>query len=560
MTTPLPYWQETLRSNHRELARGFDHVDELHFDALVSVLLVGIGHDLHSGLAGLRYIGPIRSLHPHRDLESRTPDTGLWADGSAAWTHLAGSPGLGVIDDVSAWLAQEDRLDTGYALRARSILKIVEGEAQLISAMREYRQLRERFGNAEGAVDLNRWVRRQAENVVGSVASAIHVVTENCRRIRGQFAEVAGGDRADYFDVEVQEAMQGGELVDRYIQYLCHLSSVDTIEARINSPVDDEIDTSATWVPEDHRRLAEIITRMEERNKHRDEIRQFKAEDDDVAARLVECEQELAEFRGRVQCAEEAGAEEIVDKLRELRAGLEEQKALLEKMRAIRRKQLDIFSRSDNAEWIGERINVSGIDDLGARVGRAREDYRRVADLIIKMERRAFTSAEVDELAAAVGAGVSQQELQLVAKATELPVRTSDIGVGVSQILPIVVAALDPNRPGITAVEQPELHVHPRMQVELGDLFAQRLDQGGVFLIETHSEHLMLRLLRRIEETHSGELPEGKPPLKPDQVSVVFVEQVNGEVKATPLRIDETGEFKDRWPHGFFEERDAELF
>ena len=70
----------------------------------------------------------------------------------------------------------------------------------------------------------------------------------------------------------------------------------------------------------------------------------------------------------------------------------------------------------------------------------------------------------------------------------------------------------------------------------------------------------MLRLLRRIEETHSGELPEGKPALRPDQVSVVFLEQVDGEVRSTPLRIDKTGEFVDRWPHGFFDERDDELF
>ena len=141
-----------------------------------------------------------------------------------------------------------------------------------------------------------------------------------------------------------------------------------------------------------------------------------------------------------------------------------------------------------------------------------------------------------------------------------LPVRTSDVGTGISQILPVVVAALDPDRPGITAIEQPELHVHPRLQVELGDLFAQGADQGGVFLIETHSEHLMLRLLRRIEQTSSNELPEGKPGLKPDHVSVVYVEQVEGRVKATRLRIDETGEFIDRWPQGFFDERDNELF
>jgi predicted ATPase len=95
----------------------------------------------------------------------------------------------------------------------------------------------------------------------------------------------------------------------------------------------------------------------------------------------------------------------------------------------------------------------------------------------------------------------------------------------------------------------------------LGDLFVESaLRSGNTILIETHSEHLMLRLLRRIEETHSGELPPGKWPLHPDRVSVVFVEQVDGAVRTTALRIDETGEFIDRWPRGFFEERADELF
>ena len=96
--------------------------------------------------------------------------------------------------------------------------------------------------------------------------------------------------------------------------------------------------------------------------------------------------------------------------------------------------------------------------------------------------------------------------------------------------------------------------------MELGDLFAHVADDGRAFLLENHSEHLMLRLLRRIEETHNGELPEGKPALRPDQVSVVYLDQVDGEVQATRLQIDETGEFIDRWPHGFFEERSDELF
>ena len=84
LTTPLPYWQELLCLNERELEHGVDYVDVSHFSVLVSALLVGIGHDLHSELAAFRYIGPIRNVHPHRDIESRIPDPGGWADGSAA--------------------------------------------------------------------------------------------------------------------------------------------------------------------------------------------------------------------------------------------------------------------------------------------------------------------------------------------------------------------------------------------------------------------------------------------------------------------------------------------
>ncbi len=545
LAAPLPYWQELLRFDERELERGVDYVDVLHFSVLASALLVGIGHDLQSELAALRYIGPIRNLHPHRDVESRIPDTSQWVDGSAAWTHLLGSSGFELIDEVSAWLARADRLDTGYALRARSILRIVEGEAKLASAMREYHQLKRRFGSARGAVDLDAWVRQQAEDLVGSVEGAIRVATAKCRQMRARFADVTRVDQTDYLDVEVQEAVQGTELVDRYRQYLCHRGSVDAIEARIKARGNDELQIPAAWSPEDHRRLAEIIAKLDGRDKHRKEIRRLKAEDDDSAELLAECDRKLSEFSGGDQSEREV---------------LEETKVPLEKLRATIRKLAAVFAAGGKLELSKTQLEVSGIDELEARVELTQKDYCRVAGLVAKMERRDFTSAELDELAAAVAAGTPQRELQLAADTTGLPVRTSDIGVGVSQILPVVVAVLDPDRPAITAIEQPELHIHPRMQVELGDLFAQRLGEGGVFLIETHSEHLMLRLLRRVEETHSGELPEGKPSLKPDQISVVFVEQIDGEVKATPLRIDESGEFKDRWPHGFFRERAAELF
>jgi energy-coupling factor transporter ATP-binding protein EcfA2 len=142
----------------------------------------------------------------------------------------------------------------------------------------------------------------------------------------------------------------------------------------------------------------------------------------------------------------------------------------------------------------------------------------------------------------------------------------SDVGVGLSQLIPVIVAVVS-NDGGLVAVEQPELHIHPAVQVGLGDLFAASVaDSSGGFeserclLVETHSEHIMLRLLRRIRETNDGELPPGAPSLSPDYVAVIYAEPTEDKLKFTPLRIAADGDFIDRWPRGFFEERGEELF
>ena len=138
-----------------------------------------------------------------------------------------------------------------------------------------------------------------------------------------------------------------------------------------------------------------------------------------------------------------------------------------------------------------------------------------------------------------------------------IEVSSADIGVGVSQLLPLVVAAVD-NRKGIIACEQPELHVHPRIQVGIGDLLTQNTD-NKTFLIETHSEHLILRILKRIRQTSDEELPEGVVPVHPQDVAIVYMEPTSYGTKAWRIEIDEDGEFRQRWPNGFFAERREEL-
>ncbi|MOA49314.1 hypothetical protein D3C78_1721760 [compost metagenome] len=101
--------------------------------------------------------------------------------------------------------------------------------------------------------------------------------------------------------------------------------------------------------------------------------------------------------------------------------------------------------------------------------------------------------------------------------------------------------------------------MHPRIQVAIGDLLTQANRQCS-FLIETHSEHLILRILRRIRESTEGDLPNGLTQLKPEDVSIIYLDTAAGGVKATRIEIDRYGEFTSRWPNGFFAERGEELF
>ena len=136
-----------------------------------------------------------------------------------------------------------------------------------------------------------------------------------------------------------------------------------------------------------------------------------------------------------------------------------------------------------------------------------------------------------------------------------------DLGVGVSQALPVIVAALH-HKAGIVAIEEPESNIHPAFQVVLADLFITqaKANPGVLFLIETHSEHLMLRCLRRIRETAKGLLPEGIPLVSPENIAVHFVETAKEGPKIERKEIDEDGDFIDEWPGGFFEESFREKF
>jgi predicted ATPase len=153
------------------------------------------------------------------------------------------------------------------------------------------------------------------------------------------------------------------------------------------------------------------------------------------------------------------------------------------------------------------------------------------------------------------------RELVLRDKRTDTIVSHRDVGIGISQVLPILVSAYGSSG-DIIAIEQPEIHLHPALQAELGDVFIESAlgENKNTYILETHSEHLILRILRRIRETSSGELLEGHIPIRPSDVSVIFAEPTPKGTILKELRITEDGEFADKWPGGFFPERAKELF
>lgn len=124
-------------------------------------------------------------------------------------------------------------------------------------------------------------------------------------------------------------------------------------------------------------------------------------------------------------------------------------------------------------------------------------------------------------------------------------INVANMGSGVSQLLPIIAGVVATRSNHSLLVEQPEVHLHPAAQADLGDLFidslGERLDRQ--FIIETHSEHLLLRIRRRVAE--------GK--LDPRAVSILFVERGEDGSVVRELPLDKKGHIAE-WPDGFFEE------
>ena len=125
------------------------------------------------------------------------------------------------------------------------------------------------------------------------------------------------------------------------------------------------------------------------------------------------------------------------------------------------------------------------------------------------------------------------------------------VGVGVSQVLPILVASLL-SEPDTTLIfEQPELHLHPKVQTRLADFFLSITRLGKQCLLETHSEYLINRIRFRVAAAEDARNPWL------EAVKMYFVERPNEGSTFLEVKINEYGAVLD-WPDGFFDQSQQE--
>ena len=155
------------------------------------------------------------------------------------------------------------------------------------------------------------------------------------------------------------------------------------------------------------------------------------------------------------------------------------------------------------------------------------------------------------------GCGLEVQQVPKV-NAVTLGLRTSDatdfhrpvhVGFGLTQVLPIVIAALSAAKEDILLIENPEVHLHPAGQALMGQFLAEVARAGVQVIVETHSDHVLNGIRRAVKAGR----------IQPDQIALHFFRPRSAEMaQVVSPQIDATGNI-DIWPDGFFDQFDKDM-
>ncbi len=148
-----------------------------------------------------------------------------------------------------------------------------------------------------------------------------------------------------------------------------------------------------------------------------------------------------------------------------------------------------------------------------------------------------------------------EYEVVVRTRANGSDVTLPDVGFGVSQVLPVIVECFYAQPNTTILLEQPEIHLHPSVQMTLADLFIEAVQsrEGGKdraiqLIVESHSEHFLRRLQRRVAEQ----------AIEPDQVALYFCGRGADGALLEPLKVNLFGDIEN-WPEDFFGDEMGEV-
>lgn len=121
----------------------------------------------------------------------------------------------------------------------------------------------------------------------------------------------------------------------------------------------------------------------------------------------------------------------------------------------------------------------------------------------------------------------------------------ADVGFGISQIFPIILEGLRMDKGNTLLLEQPEIHLHPNLQMQLSDYFVSLALSGKSVIVETHSDHIINRLVRRIVEDEKFDLK--------DKIGIYFIKSTENGSIYEEINIDDTKGITN-WPVDFFDQ------
>lgn len=202
------------------------------------------------------------------------------------------------------------------------------------------------------------------------------------------------------------------------------------------------------------------------------------------------------------------------------------------------------FSQKDVVEW-KLRGWTAFLDFVGGRMGE-----ERVQSINGWLQSLELATGTETNLTSETGSLYTEFAVTIRERETMKPLPLSAMGFGLSQVLPIIVQCVSAQPGSLIIIEQPELHLHPRAQAELTDLFIAMAHKGMRFLIETHSEHTLLRLRRRIAEMTAGIVKaDALTAMNADQLRAYFVDRRAERSTVELISIDRKGKMSS--PPGF---------